>query len=56
MKGPITATVTALLFTLRRSPIPTREKIEALEKTAALLRMRADEAETEELELLVARS
>ncbi len=57
MKGkPITATVTALLFTLSRSPIPAREKIEALEKSAAILRAGTDEAEIAELELLWAQS
>ena len=52
----LTATVAALLFTVGRSPIPVRERIDALEQAAETLRSCTEAAERAELELLWAQS
>lgn len=52
----MTVTVAALLFTVGRSPMADRQKIEALEQAADTLRMCVAEAERAELELLWAQS
>lgn len=46
------ATVDAILFTVGRTPMSMREKVEALERAAQTLRRCAEGAEVAELELL----